>query len=225
MANPSQESQIKVVDHLTMTTGLDFSVNLFCTDPECLNYLNEAGSFWYYHNAPYTLTQSIITEAVNDDFDNYFQSKLRDPIGMQAFWASSGFNRFYFSNARSMARFGLLCLNEGGWDDTSIMNDDTYFEEMVNTSQNLNEAYGYLWWLNGKDQFRIPGSSQSFSGNLIPNAPSDLIAGLGANDQKLYIIPSLDLVIVRQGGSGSDGQLAISNYDNELWSYLSALIN
>ncbi|MEM1003125.1 MAG: serine hydrolase domain-containing protein, partial [Bacteroidota bacterium] len=216
-----QESQINVFHHLTMTSGLDYNVNGFCTDAECLNYLNPAGSFWYYHNAPYTLTQSIVSGAIEGSFDLYFKNKLRDPIGMQGAWVSSGFNRFYFSNARSMARFGLLCLNEGIWEDTAIMNDSSFFQEMVNTSQNLNEAYGYLWWLNGKNSFRVPDSIQQFSGKLVPNAPDDLIAGLGANDQKLYVVPSRDLVIVRQGGDAGSALLGPSSYDNELWSYIS----
>ncbi|MEM1003184.1 MAG: serine hydrolase, partial [Bacteroidota bacterium] len=91
--------------------------------------------------------------------------------------------------------------------------------------QNLNEAYGYLWWLNGKNSFRVPGSIQQFNGKLVPNAPDDLIAGLGANDQKLYVVPSRDLVIVRQGGDAGSTLLGPSSYDNELWSYISDLIN
>jgi CubicO group peptidase (beta-lactamase class C family) len=223
--NAEQESQITLFHHLSMTTGLDYNSNLFCTEPECLEYLNPAGSFWYYHNAPYTLTQSIISGAIGSDFEGYFQRKLQDRIGMQGFWLASGFNKFYFSNARSMARFGLLCLNEGVWDGQPILEDSAYFQDMVNTSQDHNEAYGYLWWLNGKSSYKVPGFTQQFSGPLIPNAPEDLIAGLGANDQKLYVVPSLDLVVVRQGEDGGESLLGPSSYDNELWAYLKDLIN
>jgi CubicO group peptidase (beta-lactamase class C family) len=221
----SEESAITVYHHLSMTTGLDYTNNLFCTDPECLQYLNPAGSFWYYHNAPYSLLQPLLSSALENSFDDYFNAKLKNPIGMQGGWVTSGFNRFYFSNARSMARFGLLCLNEGIWDSTVILNDPNYFVEMVSTSQNHNKAYGYLWWLNGQDSFKLPGSTTEFDGPLIPNAPEDLIAGLGANDQKLYVIPSRDLVIIRQGNNANEGALAVSDYDNELWAFISELIN
>ena len=49
-----------------------------------------------------------------------------------------------------MARFGLLILNKGNWDGNQIMTDTNYFNQMLNSSQSLNESYGYLWWLNGK---------------------------------------------------------------------------
>ncbi|MBT8244095.1 MAG: serine hydrolase [Winogradskyella sp.] len=197
-----QENAISVRNHITMTTGLNYNVDFACTDSECLTYLNDSGSNWYYHNAPYTLTLSIISGAINSDFDSYFNSRLRDKIGMQGTWVPFGYNKFYFSNARSMARFGLLCLNNGIWNDQVIMSDSNYFNTMTNTSQGLNPAYGYLWWLNGKSSYRLPSESSLFQGKLIPNAPDDLVAGLGANDQKLYVVPSKKLVIIRMGNSG-----------------------
>ncbi|MCA0132035.1 serine hydrolase domain-containing protein [Winogradskyella alexanderae] len=222
-----QEINIKVIHHLTMTTGLDFTdfFNQFCTDPDCLFYLNEPGEFWYYHNAPYTLLDNVITGAVAMDFEDYFAEKIRDKIGMRGFWLQNGYNNIYRSDARSMARFGLLCLNNGTWNNEVILNDTNYFQAMVNTSQNLNKAYGYLWWLNGKESYRLPGSTENFTGKLIPNAPNDLIAGLGANDQKLYVVPSRNLVIIRLGDNGGEGQLGPSGYDNLLWEKLSAFID
>ena len=38
------------------------------------------------------------------------------------------------------------------------MSDSNYFDAMTNTSQSLNPAYGYLWWLNGKSSFHLPQS-------------------------------------------------------------------
>ncbi|MCC1485149.1 serine hydrolase domain-containing protein [Winogradskyella immobilis] len=221
----SQENAITVENHITMTTGLDYRSQFACTDPECLTYLNAPGGFWYYHNAPYTLTQSIVSGAVNSDFDSYFNEKLRNRIGMQGVWIPFGFNKFYLSNARSMARFGLLCLNKGVWEQEAILNDENYFNSMTNTSQPMNPSYGYLWWLNGKSSHRVPSSETLISGTLIPNAPSDLIAGLGANDQKLYVIPSENLVIIRMGSEGNEGQLGPSSYDNILWEKINDLIN
>ncbi len=220
-----QENNITVQNHITMTTGLDYNVDFTCTDPNCLTYLNSPSTYWYYHNAPYTLTQAIISGALNSDFDSYFQTELKNKIGMQGAWVSVAYNKFYFSNARSMARFGLLCLNEGVWEDDIILGDTNYFQDMTNTSQSMNLAYGYLWWLNGKSSFRLPSSEATFTGKLIPNAPDDLIAGLGANDQKLHVIPSKNLVIIRLGDNGGEGQLGPSGYDNLLWEKLDDLIN
>jgi hypothetical protein len=122
-----------------------------------------------------------------------------------------------------MARFGLLNLNRGIWANDTLMKDTVYFKSMVNTSQNLNLAYGYLWWLNGKSNLSVPGSQIVLPGPLIPNAPSDLFAALGKNDQKIYVIPSQKMVIVRQGNSAESVASALSNFDNNLWDYINKL--
>ncbi len=223
----SQEQNITVKHHLTMTTGLDFSdIDLWnCTLPSCLTYFTQPGTYWFYHNATYTLNQAIVAGAVNTDFTIYFNEKLRDKIGMQGTWLTLGYSNVYLSTARSMARFGLLNLNKGSWNDTIIMNDLNYFTEMTTTSQDMNKSYGYLWWLNGKDNYRSPASISDFQGELIPNAPDDLIAGLGKDDQKLYVVPSKGLVIVRMGDSAGESLLGPSSFDNELWEKLNDLIN
>ena len=229
---PGKEDAITVKNHLTMTTGLDYNRSgsfsnddFFCTDSPCLTFRNEPDSFWFYHNAPYTILDEVITRSTEMDFTAYFYEKIRDRIGMQGAWVNVGYNNLYFSNTRSMARFGLLVLNHGTWEDTPILSDEVYFEAMTNSSQNLNPAYGYLWWLNGKSSYRVPGSEESFEGTIIPNAPDDMIAALGANDQKLYVIPSKNMVILRFGDDASGGNFASSGFDNTLWERINAYIN
>jgi len=220
-----QELGITIENQLTMTTGLDYTVvDAFCTDSECLNFLNDPSTTWYYHNAPYTLLDDVITNATNTDFNSYFSEKIKEPIGMQGLFIEVGYNNVFFSTARSMARFGILNLNEGVWDDTTILSDVTYFNSMTNSSQNLNPSYGYLYWLNGKSSYRLPTSEESFTGSLIPNAPTDLYAGLGKNDQKLYMVPSLDLIVVRMGSASNEIQLGPSSFDNEIWGLINEII-
>jgi len=56
-----KENLITIRNQLTMTTGLDYDVsNLDCTDPSCLQFKADAGSQWYYHNAPYTLLEKLL---------------------------------------------------------------------------------------------------------------------------------------------------------------------
>ncbi|MGV2334688.1 MAG UNVERIFIED_CONTAM: hypothetical protein LVR18_11445 [Planctomycetaceae bacterium] len=45
----------------------------------------------------------------------------------------------------------------GAWDGRAIMQDRAFFDAMLNSSQTLNKAYGYLWWLNGRESFRAVG--------------------------------------------------------------------
>ena len=71
----------------------------------------------------------------------------------------------------------------------------------------------------------MPGTEELYPGKLIPNAPDDLIAGLGAFDQKLYVVPSKGLVIIRMGDSANEDELGPSTFDNDLWGKINAVIN
>lgn len=221
-----QEENISVFNHLTMTTGLDYTVpNNSCTAQTDLLYKNESDTYWYYHNATYRLNLEIVTSATGMPFKDYFNEKLKTKIGMQGTWVSVGCFNLFYSTARSMARFGLLNLNDGVWDTTTVLNDTEYLSEMTSTSQNLNKSYGYLWWLNGKNSFRLPSTEATFSGELIPNAPDDLVAGLGKDDQKLYVVKSQNLVVIRMGDSAGPSTFGPSSFDNELWAKINDLID
>jgi CubicO group peptidase (beta-lactamase class C family) len=221
----AKENQITIRHQLTMSTGLDDGVpDDDCTLPSCLIYKADAGTRWAYHNAPYTLLYKVIENASGQDYNNYFNTKIRSRIGMNGAWIKTGYINVYFSNARSMARFGLLMLNKGKWNQTTIMADTNYYNSMVNTSQAINPSYGYLWWLNGKNSHMLPQTQIVFNGNLIPTAPPDLVAGLGKNDQKLYVVPSQKLVVIRMGESAGNVQLALSSFDTELWGKLKSII-
>ncbi len=222
----AKENLITVRHQLTMTTGLDDAVtpDNDCTSPSCLVYKADAGTRWAYHNAPYTILDKVVENASGTTYNNYFQQKVRDKIGMNGLWLKTGYNNVYYSSARSMARFGLLLLNKGKWDQTAILNDSNYFNAQINTSQNLNLSYGYLTWLNGKASYMLPSLQIVFSGMLVPNAPADMYSALGKNDQKIYDVPSQNLVVIRMGESAGDSKLALSSFDNELWGKLKAVI-
>lgn len=221
----SQESDITIRNQLTMTTGGDYTVaDINCTDPECLLYLNPPSTEWFYHNAYYTLLQEVVTSAVPDNFDSYYDAKIKGPTGMTGIWVSFEYFRLYFSTARSMARFGLLNLNNGNWAGNQLI-DPTYFIEMTTPSQELNKAYGYLWWLNGQDNFRLPGTTTTFPGKLIPTAPDDLIAGLGKDDQKVYVVPSEGLVVIRLGDDPGESLPGPSGFDTDLWEKIMEVLN
>ncbi|WP_282056138.1 serine hydrolase domain-containing protein [Maribacter luteus] len=223
-----KQDLITVKHHLTMTTGLtphlgDY-VPWVCKLPTCLEYTADAGTIWAYHQGAYMLLQDMISQSTGVSFQEYCKTKISDKIGMEGNWTSSLGLNIYNSNTRSMARFGLLMLNEGIWDGTAIVSK-SYFDAMTNTSQDINKSYGYLWWLNGKENYVGTTSTTSNPGPLVPNAPDDMFAALGANDQKIYVVPSKDLVIVRCGESAGEMQLGPSSFDNTLWEKINAVIN
>jgi CubicO group peptidase (beta-lactamase class C family) len=222
--SPAQENQITLRHQLTMTTGLDYNVSdVDCTLPSCLFYKAPAGSQWYYHNAPYTLLEQVVANATQRTFNQYTDEKLKSKIGMDGVWIKTGYNNVFYSSARSMARFGLMILANGKWENLDVLQDKNYLKDMINTSQDLNKSYGYLWWLNGKESAMYPGSSLVFSGAVAPNAPSDLVAAMGKNGQFLLVVPSKKLVIVRMG-EAPDNALVPVLFHNELWARLNEII-
>ncbi len=220
-----KEDLITVRHQLTMTTGLDDAVpDDDCTTSSCLIYKSDAGTRWAYHNAPYTLLDKVVENASGLSYNGYFQQKIRNVIGMNGLWLRNGYNNVYYSNARSMARFGLLMLNKGKWDQTAVLRDTNYFNTQINSSQSINLSYGYLTWLNGKSSFMTPIFQNVFPGMIIPNAPADMYCALGKNDQKIYVVPSQQLVVIRMGESSGTPALALSGFDNELWGRLKTII-
>lgn len=208
---------------LTMTSGINDESELIITPN--LTYLADAGTRWSYHNVFQKLMDVVATSS-GQTFENYFNAKLKNKIGMDGFWNNGLIYKIYHSSTRSMARFGLLAMNKGKWNNEQIINQ-TYFNESISTSQNINPSYGYLWWLNGKSNFMLPGSQTSFTGSIVPNAPAEMYAAMGAADQRIYVVPSKKLVIVRMGEASNPANpsFAVSGFDNELWQKINAVIN
>lgn len=217
-----KENLITCKNLLSMTSGLDDTLGEDVSISN-LKYSADAGERWAYHNV-YVKMQDVVASATNTTWQNYFESRLKDKIGMSGSWANVNDLSIYLSNTRSMARFGLLISANGKWENNQIISED-FITEATNTSQEINESYGYLWWLNGKSSYHLPQSQNKFIGKLIPNAPNDMYCALGKNDQKIYIVPSKKLVIIRMGESADNSNFALSNFDNELWEKINLLIN
>ncbi len=216
----AQEQLITIWHQLTMTTGLNDQLNdPFCTDDSCLNYLTNPGNRWAYHNAPYTLLSKVIEYATGQSLNTYLNAKLKVETGMNGSFIQQDYNHVYFSTARSMARFALLILNKGNWNGTQIMSDSNYFNQSINTSQNLNLSYGYLWWLNGKDSHMIPQSQFVFNGSVSPSAPQDMFAAMGKNGQLINIVPSQNMAWIRMGNSTENGLVSFG-LNQDIWQYI-----
>jgi hypothetical protein len=220
-APPDKEALITVWHQLTMTNGLEDNVpNDNCELPSCLTYKADAGTRWAYHNAPYRLIHKVLEAASGQNINLYTKQRMLDRTGMKGLWL----DHVMYGKARDMARFGLLMHAGGVWDGDTLLHDPQYFHDMIHPSQNLNKSYGYLWWLNGQEsfmlQFVVPAK-------LIPNAPDDMYAALGKNDQKIHVAPSKGWVVVRQGEAGSTGPgggtVPIA-FDNAMWGYLNQLV-
>jgi hypothetical protein len=207
---------------MSMSTGLDERLqNPSCTTPACLTYKAPVGTRWYYDTEIYALVQNMIATATSArSLTNYTNTKFA-PVGLRGLW----FENVFYSTPRSMARFGLLALAKGNWAGTPILNDTAYFRQMTSTSQADNQAYGLLWWLNGKSSYELPSVNLDFPGSIVPSAPPDMFAALGKNDQKIHVVPSKGIVVVRMGNEAGNAALALTAFDDELWQYLNRAMN
>lgn len=221
----TQENAITIKNQITMTSGLDDGVpDNHCTDKSCLIYKADAGTRWAYHNAPYTMLDKVIETATGVNLNTYTQQKISAQTGINGLWFKSGYANVFASKARNFARWGLLAQNGFRWNGVSLI-DTAFARQSVNTSQNLNLSYGYLWWLNGKKSFMVPTLQTVFPGNMIPFAPNDCFSAIGKNAQIASISPSRKIVWVRMGDApgGVLDEVPFMLAD-KVWKYINSLI-
>jgi CubicO group peptidase (beta-lactamase class C family) len=187
---------------------------------------HKPGEHWAYNTPVYRLLLRMLEHATGESINQYTARKFA-PLGLlSSSWdcGPAPNNKtncsWYRSSLREMSKFGLLILRQGKWDDRQLVSAK-FVKESTSTSQTLNEAYGYLWWLNGKSSFKL-ASGRAGQGRLWPDCPPDAFGALGAQDKKIYVVPSLDLVIARHGGAsgvartpGEEGG-GRTSFDNEL---------
>jgi CubicO group peptidase (beta-lactamase class C family) len=219
----AQENQIQIKHLLTMSSGLQDAGNDDCVSPDCLTFAAAPATRWAYDNV-YVKLQDVVASATGSTWDDYFGTSLKNKIGMTGAWIQTGDLSVYWSTTRSMARFGLLMLNKGKWNTEQIVNEN-YCNAATTPSQAINKSYGYLWWINGESSFHLPQSQLEFPGSIIPSGPSDMYMALGKNDQKIYIIPSKNMVVIRMGDAADEETAALSDFDDVLWQKINALFN
>jgi CubicO group peptidase (beta-lactamase class C family) len=211
-ASPEQEAIITIRHLLTMTSGLD----------DDLEFEAPPGTRWYYNSTVYSRVLMCTASAAKLDRNELTKQWLTGPLGMQdSRWenrplpagveARNGVG--FATTARDLARFGLLIQANGDWNGRTIIKDKQFLHDALHPSQELNPSYGYLWWLNG--QPKVMRGRELIQGPLIPTAPPDLVAALGALQRKVYVVPSENVVVTRIGDN-------CPPLDTELWRLITA---
>lgn len=136
------------------------------------------------------------TDKPPSDFVDYLNARILKPLDCKySRWLrdSKGHPALPFGaymTAREWAKFGLLVLNRGKHEGKQIVPDE-HFDECLRGTK-ANATYGLNFWLIGK---RAHDRNESI--------PADTFSAAGMFDQKLYIIPSKKLLIVRLGQTGA----------------------
>jgi len=224
------ENQITIKNLLTMSSGLD---DLLMQD-----YLPNQG--WGYCDA-WNLLYNILEITTGKDINTYAKEVLFNDLELEnTVYKSSkfllgvirkGIPKYdnwapyqVHMTTRDLAKFGKLILNKGVW-NTKVLVPESYINLAISDVNENNPIYGYLFWLNLEKGGLRPKINDTLDTLPIPTAPTDLVMALGANDKILMIIPSLDIVIVRLGGSGVLHESDDFYYQNQLWEQVKTAIN
>jgi CubicO group peptidase (beta-lactamase class C family) len=163
----------------------------------------EPGTRWDYSNLGTQALEAVLESAVGGDVEDYFQTKLFEPIGMNASLARDQVgNPLVYAGlsatCQDLARFGYLHLRKGRWNDEQVI-PKAWVGESTRPSTELNEAYGYLWWLNSPGHVVLPSvpSRDEYDGKVLASASDDLYMALGAFGQFVAVDREAEIVVVR----------------------------
>jgi len=174
---------------------------------------HEPGTTWAYNNAAIQTLDRVISEATDQPTAEFGRTALLDPIGMADSHVSTDQHDQALtfmglkSTCRDLGRFGQLLLRDGAWDGEQVVSAD-YVEEATTSSQPLNEAYGFLIWLNVRGNLAsavspVDGSmdEERPEAQLVEGAPEDLFWALGLGGQIVQVDRDTDTVVVRLGSA------------------------
>ncbi|MFQ5795046.1 MAG: serine hydrolase domain-containing protein [Candidatus Bipolaricaulia bacterium] len=157
----------------------------------------EPGTQWDYSDPAMAHLALAFYHVTGREISEFMQERVFDPIGIESLsWDMQGVGAEFIGPhtnahtgihicARELARFGYLMLRNGVWDGRQIV-APWWIEVATQTSQEFNPNYGYTWWVNTQ-------------GIQWPGVPRDAFAAMGHLCNRCYVIPSLDLVVVRIG--------------------------
>jgi CubicO group peptidase (beta-lactamase class C family) len=149
-----------------------------------------------------------------ESFSQYLHRRILEPIGVKAPvrpLAADGTPTVGPGNvtARDWATYGEFIRRNGNWNDRPIL-DPALLRECFRGTK-ANPAYGLTWWLKAPvpaTLIETADADVTKTWGAVANSdgpPADLVAALGAGTQRLYVIPSLRLVVVRHANDRSGG--------------------
>lgn len=154
------------------------------------------GRRWDYSDAGFAHLSLIFSKVAGREIGDYMNERVFQPLGIRNYsWDMQGGSGHIGPHtnahsglhlaARDFARLGYLMAHRGRWEGKQIV-PEWWIDLAARSSQELNRSYGYAFWVNT-------------DGAQWPTAPRDAFAFKGYGANRCYIVPSLDLVVVRVG--------------------------
>ncbi|HEX2609310.1 MAG TPA: serine hydrolase [Flavisolibacter sp.] len=164
----------------------------------------DPGTYFYYSSGNSNILSRIVRDVVDEKtyaaypYDSLFRKigmlhTLLEPDASGTYVGSS----YVYASARDYARFGLLYLGDGLWNGRRLLPEGWVRQATTAPAANSLRNYGFQFWLNGKDDLNPQQKAY-------PEMPDDLFLADGYGGQRIYMVPSKDLVIVRMGLNSFD---------------------
>lgn len=212
-ATPEQEGKITVRHLLEMNSGLK----------ENLSFDAPAGQKFFYNTPAYAKLKPVLEKAADQELWIITQlwftkvGNMHDTGWEQrpGAFADSGNPTGLVTTPRDLAIMGQIVLDRGRKPNGSVIISEAQLDAIFKPTA-TNPAYGRLWWLNNGD-YSIGAGAASVrrEGRFIPAAPADTLSALGAQDRKLFVVPSKKLIVVRTGQATPDRE-----FNDKLWQLL-----
>jgi CubicO group peptidase (beta-lactamase class C family) len=200
----TENEEITLEHLLTMTSGLDWIEDydasagqsdvidmVLGADPLAIAVdqprLVPPGTAFNYSSGDTMLLSKVIQDETGMSAGEYAEEKIFSRIGIEPadWWRAIDGTSLTFCcldmSSRDFARFGQLFLDGGRWNGKQVVPES--WVTASTTPSPTEVGYGYQWWLEGKTT----------------GLPDDTYAALGHDGQFIYVVPSLDLVVVRNG--------------------------
>lgn len=212
-ATPQQEGAITVRHLLEMNSGL----------LEDLSFAAPPGTKFFYNTPAYAKLKPVLEKAAGQQLHLLSQLWLTKVSDMHdtgweqrpAVFADVGNPTGLVTTPEDLAIMGQLILDRGRKPNGTVIISEAQLDAIFRPTA-TNPAYGHLWWLNSSDHsINVGANSPRREGRFIPAAPADTLSALGAADRKLFVVPSMKLIVVRTGQAAPD-----RDFNNRLWQLL-----
>ena len=151
------------------------------------------GVQFHYSGFDPILIAAILKKATGTALNDYAEERLFGPLGIRgARWEGdkqglTNGGSMLAMTARDYARFGLLFLRQGRWQERVVVPADWVKQSTPNQFEKGWPWYGYYWW-------RLPWKTESSDPRLL-----GCYFASGGGGQHIILLPALDTVIVRLG--------------------------
>ncbi len=206
-----RKSKITIRQLLSLTSGIDAGEN-----SEVLSYaeainaksLHPPGTKFQYGPNPFQVFGELMRRklaASEETLLDYLKRRIFAPIGMATgHWRTDAEGHPHvpsgaFVTAREWVKFGEWLRLGGRWQGESIVRQALL--EPLKQGSEPNPAYGITFWLGstGGESAGSDAAGRTTTPELSRNTPADMYMAAGAGKQRLFVIPSLKMVVVRMG--------------------------